>query len=722
MQPLQEMAALAAKYINSTQKHIFLTGKAGTGKTTFLKYIREHSYKKTIVAAPTGIAAINAGGVTLHSLLQLPFGAFVPENGLRSESMTPVNTPASLVGRKFNSTKRQMIRELELLIIDEVSMLRADLLDCIDHTLRYLRKNPSAFGGLQILFIGDLLQLPPVVKEDERALLNQYYPSPYFFDARALQGNPPIRVELQKVFRQRDDQFISLLNRLRHNQQSAEDLAFLNRYYDDHPDEKAREGYVVLTTHNRKAQAINESRLQALHGKSFSYRAEIEGEYPEHLYPNEPKLILKEHAQVMFIKNDPSGEGQFFNGKIATVTRLTAQSVFVQFEDGHELEVPEYSWENKRYTLEKSSGEILETYLGSYKQYPLRLAWAVTIHKSQGLTFEKAILDLSDTFAPGQLYVALSRLTSLDGLILSSALPENPPAADPSLLSFHASFQEAETLEKELIEYRKEFLFHQAGEAFLLKDLTDFLREHKKSFRKDENRSVKQRFLPWTEEVIGTVTGLSDTGATFLRQIAAILAKDNYFPELKDRLSRAHEYFNAELKKLEEQVNEQRKALKKEKQVKAYVKELEALETSLRLQQKKITRLNLLVKKAAEDKILTRSDLDQATSPLRSPRKNKVEKIPTAQISYELYQKGKSIADIASERGLVESTIEGHLAQYVEKGALEVTDFVSPEKLELVQAAYKAGFTQLGELKSKLTDDIGYGEIKMALAYLKKES
>ncbi|MEQ8879532.1 MAG: AAA family ATPase, partial [Cyclobacteriaceae bacterium] len=321
MTELHELAQLAVKYVNTTGRHIFLTGKAGTGKTTFLKYITEHTFKKAVVAAPTGVAAINAGGVTLHSLFQLPFGTFIPENIRLEEVSSPITTPGTLLkDRKFSASKRQLIQELELLIIDEVSMLRADLLDCIDHTLKLLRRNRlESFGGVQVLFIGDLLQLPPVIKDYEKSLLSPYYDNAYFFQAQALKEVPPIRVELQKIYRQTDQQFIDLLNRLRNNQQTTDDIQLLNGHYrKDH--ESIAEGYIHLTTHNHKADRINQRRLDQLEGKLITFSAYIEGEFPENMYPVEYDLKLKEGAQVMFIKNDPSGQGRFYNGKIGKVS------------------------------------------------------------------------------------------------------------------------------------------------------------------------------------------------------------------------------------------------------------------------------------------------------------------------------------------------------------------------------------------------------------------
>lgn len=615
MEELHHIAALAAKYVNTTDRHIFLTGKAGTGKTTFLKYIREHTFKKTVVAAPTGVAAINAGGVTLHSLLQLPFGLFVPEDIPMDSSDAPVNTPRTLFRKtRFNAQKRKLIGEIELLIIDEVSMLRADLLDCIDHTLRHLRrKRNEPFGGIQMLFIGDLLQLPPVVREEEREWLRPFYPGLYFFHARALQASPPVRIELQKVYRQKDPSFVQLLNRFRHNQQTDEDIRQLNEQCQPGIDQSEPEGMIYLTTHNHKAHRINQTRLSNLDQPEKTYTALIEGDFPENMFPVDFHLKLKKGAQVMFITNDPSGEGAFFNGKIAHVSHLNQDEIFVTFDNGQQILVPLYKWEHKRYLLDKTTDEIEEKFLGSFEQYPLRLAWAVTIHKSQGLTFDKALLDLSQTFSPGQLYVALSRLTSLDGLVLSSPLPVRPPGFDEQLVAFAKSFPFVEELSQDLEKHRKAFIVRFTAGAF---DFSPLLRElgyHLKGFDKDQSRSVKQQYRTWTQALLGDILPLQNVAGRFLQEVKRILEGEDYRPHLLGRLEKASEYFRPRIRDLEERIRTHRQALKKEKKVKAYLKELEALESRLYQQCNQILKLTLFVKHAAENNILTRETLQKAT-------------------------------------------------------------------------------------------------------------
>ncbi|WP_420578403.1 helix-turn-helix domain-containing protein [Ekhidna sp.] len=715
MKNFSDAAELAANYVNTTNRHIFLTGKAGTGKTTFLRNIIRNTYKNAVVAAPTGIAAINAEGVTLHSLLQLPFGTFIPEDIPFSERNIQVNTPSTLFREaKFGAQKRKLINELELLIIDEVSMLRADLLDCIDATLRKLRKRRfDPFGGLQILFIGDLMQLPPVVKREEAALLQQYYSSPYFFEARALKENPPIRVELDKVYRQSDQDFIDLLNRLRHNELEYDDVELLNSKY--HPELVDRDGYIHLTTHNHKADKINATRLAELQSSSESFEADLSGDFPENAYPCEPVLTLKEDAQVMFIKNDPSGKGQFFNGKIGKVSNLD-DGIKVKFEDGEEVSVEQYEWENVRYVLDKSTNEVDKKVLGTFKQFPLKLAWAVTIHKSQGLTFEKAILDLEGTFAAGQLYVALSRLTSLEGLILSSPLPQRSPAVDEQLKYYISSFEGTKQLEETFERDRHAFINEFTDRAFLFDPMLRELVNHKKTFNKDENRSLKQKHLPWTDDLINDTFPLKDVGENFTRQVRKILLeKDLHL--LAERMAKATDYFDEKLSDLIDRITKQYRTLKTQAQAKTYRAELLEIKELFSSQLKQIVKLNLLVQHMNEGVPLTKEKL-RASKQLNAVQKSSSkDKTPTAEISYEMYKEGKSIKAIAEERGLAEGTIEGHLAKFVEMGQVDVTDFVKPNRLKNILKCFDEGLTKSGEIKGALPDSYTWGEIKMGIAH-----
>ncbi|NVJ47125.1 MAG: helix-turn-helix domain-containing protein [Cytophagia bacterium] len=720
---LSDIAKLTADFINTTDRHVFLTGKAGTGKTTFLKHIVEHTHKKTIVAAPTGIAAINAQGVTLHSLLQLPFGAFIPERVVPPNVNTQFTTLYNLFSNlRFNSSKRQLIQEMELLIIDEVSMLRADLLDCIDHMLRYLRKRKDVpFGGAQILFIGDLLQLPPVVKDDEWNILKSYYSSSYFFEAKALSNQPLIHVELEKIYRQSDDQFIAILNRFRENKQSAEDINFLNQFYKPELSEADAEGFIHLTTHNRKADNINTERLRALDTKSHSFQAEISQDFPENSYPVPEELVLKEGAQVMFIKNDPSGDRQFFNGKIGVVSSLSTTSIKVKFENGDEVPVPLYTWENKRYTLNKDTNEIDEKILGSFTHFPLKLAWAVTVHKSQGLTFEKAILDLSGAFTQGQVYVALSRLTSLDGLVLSSKIPTDGFDISSSMREFSEAKPSLDELSDRLASDRNEYLFQLICRHFDFDELLRAFKSHITSFDKQENRSLKQQFQEWTNGLVEPLLPLVKVGKGFQSQVYTIIHQDQDLKLLAERVEKAKEYFSPILMTAYDAIKTHDKNLKDKTRLKTYRKELKELSELLFNKQMALLRAGLCIQFMADGKSLTKQDVQDVLKEVIIPKtEKKKDKTPTAEVSFELYKKGKTVEEIAEERGLVSSTVEGHLCKYIETGEVKATDLVDEQKLKNIISLITPETTSLTEIKSQLGDEYTYGEVRVAMTEWKR--
>ncbi|HEU5052589.1 MAG TPA: helix-turn-helix domain-containing protein [Hanamia sp.] len=406
-----EVFDLAFRFVTETSENIFLTGKAGTGKTTFLKYLRDNCTKNIIVAAPTGVAAINAGGVTLHSLFHLPFSPFLPTAACKSELLSKM---------RFMKQRQELLRKMELLVIDEVSMVRCDVMDAIDIILRSVRhKQDLAFGGVQLLFIGDLYQLPPVAQKQEWNILNEYYSTPFFFDSRIIKEQMPVLIELKKIYRQKEDQFVSLLNKVRNNQMTPEDFEKLHSRYDPDFRPAIEEKFITLTSHNNQADLINYRELQKLKPPPFTFKAKIDGDFPESMYPAEESLLLREGAQVMFIKND--SEKRFFNGKIGVLKKLDTEEIVVDC-DGEDIYVSRETWESTRYKLNKSDGKIEQERLGSFTQFPLRLAWAITIHKSQGLTFEKVMIDAGSAFSSGQVYVALSRCVSLDGIVLLSKI------------------------------------------------------------------------------------------------------------------------------------------------------------------------------------------------------------------------------------------------------------------------------------------------------------
>lgn len=450
---------LAWQFIENTGTHLFLTGKAGTGKTTFLRRLREHTPKRMVVLAPTGIAAINAGGVTIHSFFQLSFAPFVPDTTLNSAQMH----------YRFNKEKRNIIRSMDLLVIDEISMVRADLLDAVDATLRRYRDREKPFGGVQLLMIGDLQQLAPVVKDSEWELLRRYYETPYFFASHALRETVYMTIELEKVYRQSDTYFLSLLNKIRENKADDEVLNALNKRYQRGFQPSKEEGYIRLTTHNNQAQQVNDRELASLPGKAYSFRAEVKDEFPEYSYPADEVLTVKEGAQIMFLKNDVSSEKRYYNGMIGEVVTVNETGMFVRGKDSeHEFQLLQEEWGNYKYVLNEETKEITEEIAGVFRQYPIRLAWAITIHKSQGLTFERAIIDARNSFAHGQTYVALSRCKTLEGMVLESPLRREAIISDSVVDNFTKGVEQNKPGSKQLNDMQKAYFFD------LLSDLFNF--------------------------------------------------------------------------------------------------------------------------------------------------------------------------------------------------------------------------------------------------------
>jgi len=729
-QKLTELANLAVKYVNTTNRLIFLTGKAGSGKTTLLRHIIKNTYKNVAVAAPTGIAAINAKGVTLHSLLQLPFGTFIPDDNAVDFSRTSeqIHTPRTFLQQfKMYGNKRQIIRNLELLIIDEVSMLRADILDCMDLVLRTVRKNPNPFGGLQIMFIGDLNQLPPVIKQYEWQYLNHFYNTGYFFEALAIQKSEMVYIELDKIFRQSDPEFTSLLNRLRDNHLTQQDLKKLNEHYVEDAEESTKNGYIHITTHNNKADLINEKALKSLSEDETNYTAEIEGDFPENMYPIPAQLNFKLGAQVMFIKNDSSGDARYFNGKIGEISELNEDTIKVKLKDPEdEVTVERYEWLNQRYSLDKATNELEEKWLGTFKQFPLKLAWAITVHKSQGLTFEKAILDLSDSFAPGQMYVALSRLTSLDGLILSKPVHNISLNLADTLKNFEQKKVDSSELKKNLASDQKRFLFEHVREAYNFQELKNELSHHFKSFNKNENRSLKQQYAKWTHEKLESLNEINKIGLKFQSSLAHYEAKSEYLQELEDRVHSAESYFKPKLKDLYDAFKAHLIETSKQDKVKSYLKEIESITELLKSKILQISKTGLLVNSAVDNRILTKSDLNQSAEYADAKKnskksKPKKDKTPTAEISFNLYKEGNSIDQIASKRGFVEGTILGHLSKYIESGEIDATELIDPVKLDQIcQVMALDEVKGSADVKARLGDEFTYDDIKIAWGHFRK--
>src|SRR5688572_2487059 len=543
-----QMFQLAADLVNQSSRNIFLTGKAGTGKTTFLKYIKENCAKQLAVVAPTGVAAINAGGVTMHSFFQLPLSPYIPAVGTIRNRNDEVATRDSLLSRlRMTSEKKKVIQELELLIIDEISMVRCDVLDAVDIVLRHIRrKYHERFGGVQVLFIGDMFQLPPVVKDAEWSFLKEFYSGPYFFDSLVIREEPPVFIEFDKIYRQNEERFISILNRVRNNELDDEGLQLLENRYNPSFHNGSEDGHIILTTHNEKARIKNENELNKLDGSVFLFRAEKKGDFPITAHPADETLHLKVGAQVMFIKNDTEKGRRYFNGKIGIVTELDNEKIMVQCKgEAEAIEVKKETWENIRYTVEKSTHQLQEEVLGSFIQYPLRLAWSITIHKSQGLTFDKVIIDAGEAFAPGQVYVALSRCTTLKGIVLQSRIRPSGLFTDERIVSFLQRNASADMLANELRKAKKNyqlkiilslFDYHNVDEE--IKELGKYLRENKNSFNDEA--------VQWVDEMSLKINALQLTAAKFHDQIEQLF-QQNDNPEtnekLVERLSMGVKYF-----------------------------------------------------------------------------------------------------------------------------------------------------------------------------------
>lgn len=741
---------LTADFINRTSCHIFLTGKAGTGKTTFLRNIPELTYKNIAIVAPTGIAAINAGGVTIHSMFQLPFGTFVPTSdfNIPQHLEFSINTPQSLVrDHAMTGQKRQVIRELDLLIIDEVSMLRADILDAIDTVMRFVRgrkKSHLPFGGVQLLFIGDLLQLPPVVKDNEWNVLKHFYRSIFFFEAHALKQSPPVYMELEKIYRQSDPKFISLLSNLRNDQIRQTDIDLLNSHFKRGFQPADDEGYIFLTTHNRKADSINFKKLDELDEKPHIYKASIKGDFGEKLYPMDEVLVLKAGAQVMFTKNDPSGEGRYFNGRIGTVEKLRTDAIFIRCDENYDLiEAERYEWENIRYVLNEETNEVESEVIGTFVHYPLKLAWAITVHKSQGLTFDKAILDINSVFAPGQAYVALSRLRSLDGLVLKAPFRVPAIGKNKEVESFSQTKAQAHKLNSTLLSEETRFIGATAIDAFNLSATQKLMQTHLQESEHSGPNSNLRKGLEWFNEIFDEFGNLNKVASTFSNQIFKITEMHSAKSTgvLHERLQAANDYFLPRLKGLNEKILSRMADLKHFKGTKAYFEKLKSIEKSVfrcrfhmvkaycmaeasaqKLEFSKHSLMTTPLFKERDEEMRTFDDM--LAAPTSEQQKKQIGKQDTKEISYEMLKQGLSVAQIAEQRGLSATTISAHLTHFITTGRLDVA-FVLDEKKheEIKRAIEEAGTDKLSPLKAILGENYSFEEIKYAVAdYLYKQS
>lgn len=719
----------AVAFVNQTNQNLFITGKAGTGKTTFLKYIREHSYKKMAITAPTGVAAMNAGGTTLHSLFWLPFGTFVEDYELRwDEQDSHIYNKSRLFSTiKLTKQRRAILQELELLVIDEVSMVRADTLDAINVILQSVRRDMRPFGGLQVLFIGDLYQLPPVVKDTEWTILRDHYSSVFFFNAKVLRDNPLVMLELHKIYRQQDEGFISILNAIRNNQCTSDMLTTLNSYYQQDFVPKDDEQYITLTSHNRIADEINSAKLASLPGRMLNLKAVVKDDFAQGAYPAEETLSLKLGAQVMFIRNDSGDERKYYNGKIGTVKDIDTVhgTVTVAFPDGSDpVTVKRETWENIRYNYDKGQDQIKEEVLGTFSQFPLRLAWAITIHKSQGLTFDKAIIDAGTSFAAGQVYVALSRLTSLEGLVLKSIIPPYAIRTDYQVVEFAQRAQSQTNIQEILEQCQRSYLGQILMNGFRWDGLLTETSELLKSLD-DRNIDGKEKAVEVFQQLVGQLQTQEKVAHKFIVLLYDLLRdKDAIdYDLICERSTAAVNWFLPRMdtdliKALTEHIEE----YQIRKRTKKYIDELKALLLDYKRKREQLQHCLIIAETLSKREDFQTAMLDVAE---RVKTKEKQElavqgadeegskKLDTKDISLEMFKDGMSIPEIASKRGMVAGTIYGHLINFVGT-EVEATELISQDKLErIVEVIRTHPDKSSSELKMLLGADVDYPDIKI---------
>ena len=718
---------IAWDFVENTGKSIFLTGKAGTGKTTFLKTVVEESRKRSIVVAPTGVAAINAGGVTIHSFFQLPLSPYVPNSKIKNRF-------------DFKKEKRRLIASLDLLIIDEISMVRCDLLDALDSVLRRFRNHYLPFGGVQLLMIGDLQQLTPVVTPEDKAMLAPYYDTPYFFGSKALAETDYVTIQLEQVYRQQDEAFLAILNHIRDNRATDADLASLNARCQPTFRPSTNDDYIRLTTHNRFADQHNERELERIERPLYTYHAEIEGTFPEYAYPTGETLQLKVGTQVMFVKNDPSGEHLYYNGRIGKVVYLDRSTIKVHCPgDYDDIEVQPLIWENATYTLNDKTREIETEVKGTFKQYPLRLAWSITIHKSQGLTFDHAIIDASESFAPGQVYVALSRCRTMEGMVLSSPLPRHAIINDTRVDNYIIAQEQNTKVSVERLPQLKEE-YHR----LLLLELFDFsaiLHQQEymvRTFVEYFSRSYPQLELLHKQTLEALRKKVIDVANKWLSMIRQAPIASLHGETFLERAKKSSDYFAVTLTQIlaiptrlsaEVQTGNKQAASRLENTLPEMRQTWQA---KVRLLQK-ISTMGFSITTYLREKQMTLLDSMEADDPKKRQRqstkkkkepKKKEPKEKTQEVSLRMFKAGLKPTEIAQERGLTLGTILGHLIPYMESENISIQQLVSEEHLrEIKKVVNLVGSTDsLNAIKALCPPNIHYAEIRLAVNQLKIEN
>ena len=703
---------LAEQFILYTNRNIFLTGRAGTGKTTLLQDILKKTNKKVIVVAPTGVAAINAGGMTIHSMFQLPTKSFIPTNDNTDRELF-INRSELVTVQKIRKERRRLLQELELLVIDEISMVRADLLDAIDFTLRRLRKNQNPFGGIQILVIGDLFQLAPVVRDFIWPTLNRYYKTPFFFSSIAWKHSKALTIELKTIYRQDDETFISILNNIRNGIKNEGDINRLNENFNHKI--KAHDT-ITLTTHNRKANAINQTELTRIDSPEITLTAKVTGQFNESSYPTNEKIVLKKGAQVMFIRNH--NEGIYYNGKIGKVESKTNEGIYVQCEDDTSpILVEPIEWKNTKYRFNEASNEIEPEEVGSFEQYPLKLAWAVTVHKSQGLTFDHAIVDLEDTFAPGQLYVALSRCRSLEGLTLSSMIRPANIIVDNRVIAYYESSNPPDNVTEILERAKQEFEDINLRKSFGLEKIIDHLESWEEGVT-DTDLSEKANIIILAKQLKKIAIKLQTTAATFEKQLFSLMNEsdpDKVMTAIIDRGEKGINYFTEEVhEKLIKPLDDHRRKYMVKPKTRRYIMGLRDLINHMWSYVNKLYNQEYRGKKIfiSEPKykrvILFNPDKKDK---IKKPKRQKGE---TQRITLEMWNEGKTILDIAKERNLVIGTIKSHMSKWIKEGKVSIDKLMDMEKVETAWKSIEENPEKSSaELREIIPFNIDYSELAM---------
>lgn len=749
---------LAFHLINYTGKNLFITGKAGTGKTTFLKYIKNNCKKNIIVCAPTGIAAINAGGNTIHSLFGFPLVSYIPKNEYVDRNLGI--TPSELVKHfKYNKEKRKLFLELDLLIIDEVSMLRSDTLDAIHLAFQFVRKNNKPFGGVQLLMIGDMFQLPPVIREEQKKLLSHYYKSPYFFDSHILTDNIPVCIEFKKVYRQESGAFLDLLNAIRFQDFATIDFDLLNsRFQPDFlpeqinstsdsnsPSYKANyttnyiTNYITLTTHNYQAEQINKRAIEKIDAPFHYFDAKIEGSFKDNLYPTEIQLSLKKGCQVMFIRNDSSGSKRYFNGKLAIIENIKDDKIWVRFEDNRILQLEREIWRNIRYTIDEN-GKIKEENIGDFAQFPIRLAWAITIHKSQGLTFDRVIIDAGKSFTSGQVYVALSRCRTLEGIILRSKISSKNIIIDNVINSFQNKMWNVEELEilldTEKYHYALEFLLENLSLHFIHSELKEL-----RLFLIKRNIPDKENILNLYAQIDEKLEYLINISKKFENNLRFRFNEEKEisvkWEAIESRSRDALRYFTQELYySIWQPVHNHYLEYKNKAKIRAYLKEITEFKNTLQHKTQYLTSfclLNKLLITAEESEKFVFEELENAKG-IRAENNNSNNNNNnndnkdsdnkdknTEMLTYYLLKEGKTLEETAKERNLTLSTISNHVSKLIAKGKLFVMDYVSSDAYtDIKEIIENKEIKELKTIKKLLEDKYTYDEIKWVRSDLLK--